>query len=372
MPTAYIYLRLAYGETTESPNIQQQWHSAITIAQAVMPEGSPFRVYVDQPESKDGGVFSRPGAHQIKLSVERGDLVIFANLARCFRSSSDHHFVRASLEHVGVTVAVLDLLGVEGEEEWKVKDEAQRERDAEDRRAVFVKRRLAGKMGSQFPGHGFKMAGPKGARYRVPDPKQRAVMARIVELREQKVSWRCIAIRFIYDRIRTVDGREWSTDSIRRAYKAEMTLRSSPPSDKKRCCRCCEYKPRTVEFFGRRTNEADGFRRECKWCRMEQRELAEIRREKAARQLAEQERREAQLAKLLAQLENPTPPSSSRPKPGTPKSAPRVQLPPDDDEYEPTEADLERAFYELAGTAWPDVLPAPLRQLLDQVLGRTS
>src|SRR5262245_49598890 len=83
-------------------------------------------------------------------------------------------------------------------------------------------------------------------------------MGRIVDLKAQGLSWEKVAVRQMYEKARTVDGREWSIDQVRRAYNAELLLRSAPPSNRKRCCSCGEVKPGTAEFFGRRASEPDG------------------------------------------------------------------------------------------------------------------
>ena len=123
---------------------------------------------------------------------------------------------------------------------------------------------------NQFPGYGFKFIGGQRRKKKVMDPKERAIMARIVELRESGLSWFRIAVQFVKERLRTRDGVKWSEDRIRRAYIAELALRTAEPVETQCCGICGDYKERTAENFHKNAHEPHGFHRICKDCRNRQ------------------------------------------------------------------------------------------------------
>src|SRR5260370_34401724 len=76
-------------------------------------------------------------------------------------------------------------------------------------------------------GYGFRYKGARGRKVRVEDPDERKVMGLIVEWHDQeKRSWKEIALRLLRQRIVTKKGRTWSPARCRRAYFAELELRS--------------------------------------------------------------------------------------------------------------------------------------------------
>jgi DNA invertase Pin-like site-specific DNA recombinase len=223
MPTAFVYLRFLHGEAPDSEDFLHLRDSAEHFA-TVMPEGIAVQVCIDQADAT-GGFLCRPAGRAIEKQVQLGDLVIFPDLARCFRSYADQLYVQNVLERQGVHVAVLELICLSPAEQISQHSQADRARQAENRRASYGKRRKAGMVANQFAGHGFRMAGPKGARYRVPSPSQREIMGLIVGLRKKGLSWHRIAVEFMYAGLEAWNGQEWSVDQVRRAYKAEMALR---------------------------------------------------------------------------------------------------------------------------------------------------
>jgi hypothetical protein len=80
-------------------------------------------------------------------------------------------------------------------------------------------KKRAGLKYCRYPGYGFRWFRGR----RVPDPKERAIMARIVEMREAHgCSWYAIAARLLREGVRTRDGRELSPSRVRRMYNAAI------------------------------------------------------------------------------------------------------------------------------------------------------
>jgi hypothetical protein len=76
----------------------------------------------------------------------------------------------------------------------------------------------------RYAGYGFRWFRGR----RVADPGEQAVMAQIVAWKEAGWSFRRIAVELMVRRVKTPGGTEWSTDRVRRAYRA---ARSAPISN---------------------------------------------------------------------------------------------------------------------------------------------
>lgn len=96
-------------------------------------------------------------------------------------------------------------------------------------------------------------------------------MARIVELRQQGLSWERISMALLTGGMRTKSGAEWSSTRVWRAYQAELRLRSAPePEPTKRCRACGVAKPPTREHFYRAPMQPDGLLATCRDCMNQQ------------------------------------------------------------------------------------------------------
>jgi DNA invertase Pin-like site-specific DNA recombinase len=93
-------------------------------------------------------------------------------------------------------------------------------------KAKMASRTARGKL-TNHPGYGYRHRGAAGRKVRVVDAKEQEAIARITAWREQEnLSWDKIAIRLLRQRIRTKDGRDWSSQRCRRAYLQQIQRRS--------------------------------------------------------------------------------------------------------------------------------------------------
>jgi DNA invertase Pin-like site-specific DNA recombinase len=97
-------------------------------------------------------------------------------------------------------------------------------------KAVMASRPTRGKAVGRAP-YGFRYKEATGRKVLVEDPQERAIMALIVTWHDQKnLSWQHIALLLLRERLRQTivsrNGRSWGPDCCRRAYLAELKLRS--------------------------------------------------------------------------------------------------------------------------------------------------
>lgn len=95
------------------------------------------------------------------------------------------------------------------------------------RAAMAAKKRAGRKHCRDAAGYGFVFRGRRGHEKLVPHAGEQQAIARIMELRESGLSWYKIALRLLYDRVRTKDGAEWSPSRVRRVYLAELQRRAA-------------------------------------------------------------------------------------------------------------------------------------------------
>jgi hypothetical protein len=109
--------------------------------------------------------------------------------------------------------------------------ELERAYIAERTREALNNRAKRGLSRNARPKYGFRVEkrniGGKIEKVNVADLDERRLMHRILQMRanDPPYSWYQIAVLFMEEGIKTKDGRDWSVDRVRRAYRRELELR---------------------------------------------------------------------------------------------------------------------------------------------------
>ena len=137
------------------------------------------------------------------------------------------------------------------------------------RRRPYAELRREGKGTGRAP-FGFRWAGRRGNRHLVPDPEQRQIMQKVVELRDtEELSWGKISDR-VEEHLAEQEGRRprslgfragWTPKSCSRAYRAmKQLLEQGEPLPTHKRCKTCRRSLPLAKF-----NTAG---RECEMCRL--------------------------------------------------------------------------------------------------------
>jgi len=274
MAKAFCYIRLTLGETESSPVFVQQKERAEAYFRNDL-EGYVWAgCVVDAFDTRALRLFKRPMGGKLFRETEPGDEVIFPRSDRAFFDTKDSLSCLRRLAHRDVSVTLLDIpfygLRERHIEAYAAMSRllgAESKRRSERCRQSFATRRKLGRAISPQPPFGKKIAGRKGNRHYVPDPKERAVMARIVEMKQSGMSCERITVQFWKEKILRSNGKEWGQEAVRLAYHAALKLREEEQIPSKRCDVCGQTKPLDTNHFHRNAAQKDGYHRVCKACR---------------------------------------------------------------------------------------------------------
>jgi DNA invertase Pin-like site-specific DNA recombinase len=276
MATAYSYIRRTHGELDDSEATVEQMEKAATYFRESLQEngldwGGHF---IDGSEARTLPLPERPEGRRLWRQLGTGDHIIIGRFARGFLNMQDflHCYRHWAGRRVGVSLLDVELLDIDERhlgafEVLGNMAAADGARHSERVRQSHVTRQATGRAAGGNAGLGFKYVGPKGRLRKVPDPEERQVMAKIVELRDGGSSWHEIASLLMRQRIKR--GKyDWHPGTIARAYTVEWELRTAEqPGTMKRCYACGRYKQLTQENFHKNASETDGYHRICKPCR---------------------------------------------------------------------------------------------------------
>jgi hypothetical protein len=288
MPDAFLYRRLAFGETEDTDAfVGQQKEAEEFFYQTLEKQGFAWGgSFVDLPETRNRSLFDRPAGRELDRRLKRSDHVLITRFHGAFKDTRDFMTCLRRWAATEISWSSLDLgllnmdarsIGV-----FKVFSQmasADSARHAERLRQAHTTRKGAGRAPNQHAGFGFRLVGPRGRKRRVVDEVERRTMGRIIELRDSGCSWSQAAVRLMHDGV-TRNGREWSPSTVRRAHKAELALRQAETeTPRKTCRRCGQRMPLDVTHFHRNASEPDGYHRACKSCRhAERKELRQKKR----------------------------------------------------------------------------------------------
>lgn len=208
-------------------------------------------VYIDGGVSAYKKVFAdRKAGKRIVERAEPGDHVCMVSIDRGFRSTVDALLTIYDWAHRGVHVHVtrcqIDTTTPLGKyfvttmaafAELERNMTSERTREAMRRNGtiekIMQKKRQTGVFNGR-PGYGYRLAGRKGRRRRVPDYDERRIIRLIVELKDQRgLTFEEIYWHLFRAGVRTRDDREWSCTRVAAAYyEAKGTWYKGQPASK--------------------------------------------------------------------------------------------------------------------------------------------
>jgi DNA invertase Pin-like site-specific DNA recombinase len=229
MPKLYGYARASTSEqmitlTVQQDTIRREYDHGYATAYEW------GGVFTDQGVSGSKELRNRPEGFKLAHALEKGDCIIFTKLDRGFRNVVDLVETLKSWQARGVRVILLDMrvdtgtpIGMMIVTIFAAVAEFELARMRERRLDSNAERRRQGLAINQNR-YGFKVAGPKGRRYFVPDPKARAIGAKILEWREAGWTYEAIYLHLFKNKILNPFGREWSEGGIVRTIGYEKRL----------------------------------------------------------------------------------------------------------------------------------------------------
>ncbi len=249
-PLAFGYRRCSHLKSKESGTglgVQQERINAYATMLLI---DHPELTLADTHEDNDDLVVSawkfdfrsRKGARNLLAQVQRGDHIIVAEMSRAFRNVVDCRKTITYLTNRGITLHFadlkVDLSSAQGRftiSILAVVSEWYSDQLSERSKAIAAHKKRLGLVAGGQPGAGWRFAGPKGRRVKVPNPPDWPIMELIVDLRENEhLSWEEISDR-VEVHLAEKEGREcrrathadrgWLLDTCSRAYKTLVEWR---------------------------------------------------------------------------------------------------------------------------------------------------
>jgi DNA invertase Pin-like site-specific DNA recombinase len=226
---AFAYIRTAMGTSKTALENEQQlaegyYHSKL----AHLGWGG---IFTDVAEARKRPLAERPAGKVLNGRLDREDQVIVTATGRAFQNQQDLVRIVDVWTGRGIGMHMLDL-GIdttteEGRRMVKLLTDfitVAKEWRAERTRESAALRKTQGKAANKFAGYGFKWAGKKGHRRRVPDVLERRIMNALVRWRFEGYSWEEIYWHLAENKVKTSMGMEWSVIRIRRAFVAALRM----------------------------------------------------------------------------------------------------------------------------------------------------
>jgi hypothetical protein len=203
------------------------------------------------------GFSERPGGYLLRTSVEDGDVVVVAKgAARAFHGASDLEFVASRMTlhllDVGLIIDPATPAGRYALKTLRLAQDVDSAVSAATGQQRVAKMREAGRALNGNAGFGYRYAGPRGSRRRVPDSESLKTAAVIFEMRTAGAAWETIYLRLLKKQFNT-GGRRWSIKRIMRAYEwasKRSTASTAPP----RCTASATASARRPWPTGRRSS----------------------------------------------------------------------------------------------------------------------
>jgi DNA invertase Pin-like site-specific DNA recombinase len=239
-PVAYSYVRASTGKQVMSPEQQKEGNYELYKQEFATLYGWGDHFVDPATSGRKTSFLKRPAGRELDSRLERGDVVIVAKFDRAFRNLRDFLFMQDLWRDRGIELRIRNFFGVDSrtnagkmicsilaavaEFEAEMAAERTREMKKHQKKHEFAT--------NQYAGYGFKPAGPKGKKKRVPDPEERGVMAWIVKQHLDRYTWRDMYLTLLERGVKTRRGKEWSIARIRRAVLAEYLLRAQEEATK--------------------------------------------------------------------------------------------------------------------------------------------
>jgi DNA invertase Pin-like site-specific DNA recombinase len=190
-------------------------------------------IFEDDSGARDTAWLARPAGLDLGAKLKAGDEVVVAGLEAVFSSRRELLQCLRRLQERGIAVhfaaftakvpVPISLRGAMAGailrtiEAFAALDSRRR---GESIREALRSRRIWARRYTNYAPYGFKWQRYRGEERCVPDQHERAIIAKIIEWRDQGQSWYRIATRLLRSRVVTAAGREWSPSRVRRAYLA--------------------------------------------------------------------------------------------------------------------------------------------------------
>ena len=211
-PTVWPYRRCSHPDSRETGVGLDVQQDKIANYTAMLLAEHPGMVRAEITEDDDADLAlsawkhafrDRPAGKALMARVRRGDHIVVAEMTRGFRNTKDFLNTLDDLNARGVTLHLadmnLDMTSSVGRmtgsilvvvAEWQAAEMSLRAY------AVIAREKRLGHAGGGRPPVGWRNTGPKGKRVRVPDPKHRDMLERIVAWHEDGgLSWDRVADR---------------------------------------------------------------------------------------------------------------------------------------------------------------------------------
>jgi DNA invertase Pin-like site-specific DNA recombinase len=230
MPKVFGYAR---GSTNEQEDtlVNQKEELEKEYAHRFQKDYEWGGVFTDRGVSGSVELGRRSQGHQLKLGLERGDVVLITKLDRGFRNARDFLANVAEWRDKGIRLVLMDLAIDTGVPVGEMLGgilalvaQFERRMIAARTKAVMDARKKQGRPVSGKEPYGFKLGGPKGQRHFVPDPITRAAGKKIVEWIDGGWTFESVYWHMRVNLILTRRGGEWKKTSIQRAYVGEKRL----------------------------------------------------------------------------------------------------------------------------------------------------
>ena len=234
---AYGYVRASTLKQDISPEAQKATIQAQADALGLVVHG----VFEDVGESGGTRFDQRPEGRALCEVLGQGDHLFVAKLDRAFRNTVDCLTMVERWKQLGVKLHFCDLGAMPIDPTTPIGEfiltimaavaKLEREFIRQRTREALAHRKRRGELKSRFPGYGFAWHRrwdaklQKHVRVRVACPQERAVMQSIVAWRLEGITWDEIRQKIQYElKLKTKDGREWTTSRVVRAFVAELEL----------------------------------------------------------------------------------------------------------------------------------------------------
>lgn len=225
MPKAYGYTRYSAAKMDgdESKLVDAHKERIQRYCHYRLNEHEFAGTFVDRATSGSIPFGEREAGRQLSDQLKRGDHIVFATLDRGFRNVVDFLLTVNVWRDIKVNFHLLDLnvdsTSAAGEMVLTVLAAmAQFERRRASERAIECKVVAKGrglKYGClKIPG--FRWHGQGMGSLLRPEPKEQPVVDRIWRLRDGGWGWARMWRKFLYEGLRTADGRDWTIERIRR------------------------------------------------------------------------------------------------------------------------------------------------------------
>jgi DNA invertase Pin-like site-specific DNA recombinase len=226
----YGYIRASTAQQIASPAVQKQL-IADYCHRAGLNLGGRF--FVDPSTSGKINIQERPAGGEMMAGLKSGDHIVVARLDRLTRSLANFANLLEILENRGIALHACDMPGIVLDpanpiarmlmQLLVVFGEFERKIMATRIREGFAAMKREGHVAGPFARYGWSLRKrynhrlKKDLNYEVPNPDERRLLMKMVELRTQGLSHEDIAL-YINNklRIRTRLGKEWSQSSISR------------------------------------------------------------------------------------------------------------------------------------------------------------